>query len=1009
MLEDFKQLPIWKQFDKTNKSNYNIDELANSALSLMDLYYTAFPKYTLHNRVHQKNILKIIGELLGTSGIKNLSCLECAIIILSVFYHDIGMVFKDEELNKIQKEKYFKPFLKENIKARLIYNENSESITPSLAEWYCRWVHAKRVWLYLGKLDAQTWGKVSLKNAIGNICESHNEDANVLIDDAKFDTDFNGEADLRFCAVLLRIGDILDFDNSRTPKSVYEFLDLDNPKNASEKISNDEWQKHLCSDGFKITHPKKRVTLKFIASPNHPQIEKNITSFLDIIDNELEKCRNIIQKCSEKWREFELPLRVDRKGIQSNNYKKGDYKLSLDENKIIQLLVGEGLYGNGFVFLRELLQNAIDTSRWREYYEHCKGNLDFRAKPIEVSTWIDIQGSRWVGIDDYGMGIDEYVLTNHLLKKGNSFYNSDLFKLQKIELKEKTKQDFTPISRFGIGLLSCFILGDTIELNTKSINSNDRIRLSIEGLQGQYIVQTEKENHVPNSMPTENSFESGFREDVGTSIAVRIDRVKDEIGFEENIEIALGHFVSCSSIEIRFKNKALGFPISLLNKPFAEYKFLPFSDKEKNEIEQVIKTTLDSEIGIEIIPINVTETSKTENLRGQFVFLRVKCDSFIEYQNFRITFDLFSTLKKVKFQKSHVIQGSNKTDDIEFSIDITKLIEENIHLPSKTNWIQRDSFGSIPFWLSGQIRLIHNGIDIPNINNSQNNFFNNSKIYFDHSLFSYGLSNPDGRGYGCYGLLYFQDNMLPDLAISRNSINSLSFSIYSHLFFATKELNSFIANRPNKQLEFNYFEDIEGGFTFNDVKNDECVVSGYWNDEKIIWTKGFGILSINELRANFSNQIIRISSFSSNEFMSTLTKGLIEINFEVEYQVGDKRDYQFPFIIKGIKNGDLPNKNIDKLSPLLFVPFSNESILADFKYINERHPLVKWILINQELLLEKYYGYFRSLIGLILSFRVGGINDIIKHFQKVLPLECRPQIQEVSKSNFIMIATDDNF
>lgn len=70
------------------------------ALPLLDGYYKAFPKYTLHNGQHQYNIIKIIGELLSIENIRKLSELESALIILSAFYHDIGMVFDDAELRE---------------------------------------------------------------------------------------------------------------------------------------------------------------------------------------------------------------------------------------------------------------------------------------------------------------------------------------------------------------------------------------------------------------------------------------------------------------------------------------------------------------------------------------------------------------------------------------------------------------------------------------------------------------------------------------------------------------------------------------------------------------------------------------------------------------------------------------------------------------------------------------------------------------------------------------------
>ena len=168
MLGEFKDLPVWCQYDTIKKVEFPLEMLAYKALSLMDHYYKAFPKYTLHNRQHQKNVLRLIGELLGKN-INLLTELECIILILSVCYHDVGMVFDENDLQKISSEQAFEIFLNENFKARLEYNENSYSINKSIAEWYCRWVHAKRVWMFLDDFDANPYQSKSFRKVISNV------------------------------------------------------------------------------------------------------------------------------------------------------------------------------------------------------------------------------------------------------------------------------------------------------------------------------------------------------------------------------------------------------------------------------------------------------------------------------------------------------------------------------------------------------------------------------------------------------------------------------------------------------------------------------------------------------------------------------------------------------------------------------------------------------------------------------------------------------------------------
>src|SRR5215210_3080299 len=90
-------------------------------------------------------------------------------------------------------------------------------------------------------------------------------------------TDFRGEADLRFCAVLLRLADILDFDRTRSPEAVYEHLGLSRRIDPRQDTSDVEWRKHLCSEGFRF--PDRRpegYQLSFLAGPDEPGVEHDV-------------------------------------------------------------------------------------------------------------------------------------------------------------------------------------------------------------------------------------------------------------------------------------------------------------------------------------------------------------------------------------------------------------------------------------------------------------------------------------------------------------------------------------------------------------------------------------------------------------------------------------------------------------------------------------------------------------------------------------------------------------
>ncbi|XZF14092.1 HD domain-containing protein [Chitinophagaceae bacterium MMS25-I14] len=992
MLTEFKKLPIWQQFEHAKVKEeivYDLDGLFQDAISLLARFYVAFPHYTLHNDRHVYNVIKLAGQLLGDE-VRKLTALECALIILSAAYHDIGMVFNEKQLLEIEKEDNFQQFLSENLDAKIKYEENEKKLSKDLAGWYCRWTHAKRVWLFLDEVEKNKWGQISLKGVLGKLCESHNDNAISLINDQNYSTEFLGKADVRFCAVLLRLGDILDFDNSRTSKSVYEFLDLDNPKNKSEQISKDEWNKHLCSDGFTIQHNEERTSLRFQAGPLHPQIENNINEFLDIIEDELENCTRVVDKCSAKWREFKLPNNINRSDIISQGYKKGNYRLSLDENQIIKLLTGENLYDESFVFIRELLQNAIDTSRMREFHEISNSNSSFKASPILINTWVDEMGYRWVRVDDFGMGINEYVITNHLLKKGTSFYQSSYFKIQKKHYRDIIKQDFTPISRFGIGLLSCFILGDAIELNTKSIavtatgSLEEKNRLSIQGLQGYYILQTAKDNHVPNYMPSNVYSNEGFRNDYGTSIAVRIDKAKDHLYFEEGLLQIIKYYAFCSPIDILYEGNKIGIDFNnVLYHPFATSKFYPFSDLDKEEIEEVIGVNIKSEIGIEILSIDITANSATPNLKGQLLFIQLKCDDFLKssYNSWHYSIGIRKNAKYIDFERKIIDPDTREEDDLGVRIDLKDAFKDAIDTDLFDNlFLKGENY-------SDRLYIIHNGIQVPNFSSRDY-----AKLSFLGRIFGYNSYydyNP--RSLACFGLIYLQDKLIPNISIARNTIKSLGFNIYSSLYYATRQLN----NRDTTRGHFYHYFEENDMFGLHEVFHDELVINNMWDSERVINTPN-GYLSINDIKEKIKREKISFSFPPRGiRFLHALVRGLIEINFEIEYLLEEGH-----FIIEGVKSQTSIKLNDDSIYLMYFVRFNKDFPIVSNEFINEKHWLSRWLIINNYYLMNNFKSYFSNLVRLLLEEDIDGINKVLDYFKKVLPNELKPQNIAITKKDF---------
>ena len=160
----------------------------------------------------------VFGRLWPMTLVGNLA-LVLALLILAAYFHDTGMYVQGEELSGLEDEEWFSSFIESENEAFIAYETNGRALDEDLAEFYCRWSHAERVYVVLARMPEErlSWGIVSIQDKLAEVCRSHNLDLRALKDDDVFETNYLQKADLRMCAILLRLADILDFDRTRTP------------------------------------------------------------------------------------------------------------------------------------------------------------------------------------------------------------------------------------------------------------------------------------------------------------------------------------------------------------------------------------------------------------------------------------------------------------------------------------------------------------------------------------------------------------------------------------------------------------------------------------------------------------------------------------------------------------------------------------------------------------------------------------------------------------------------
>lgn len=440
---------------------HNLQSITELMLAEIVAY---MPEYTLHNINHVVNILDIIHKILPPKVILNRS--ELTLIIYAAALHDIGMLVNKEDADLLKQSELYK-----RVSAEYDKNINEEELLSEVI----RRSHVNRSCDYIDefkrnyntyKLDFEIDG-IDFSKCLKKIILSHGLSVDDLID-AEYPTNLllgQDRVNLKFLALLLRLGDILDFDNSRTPKFLLEH------KKVSNFVSQLEWEKHLSINGVCISD----TLIEFQAVCTSAEVHKCVIDFLNYIEVE----RRETMECIGKMHSEERYLTLDKPVVilveSDGSYIYDDLNITFDYKKVLSILMGTELYRSHSVFIREILQNSYDACYTRREIEERKGDGIYLPK-IHIS--FDSKNQIFV-IEDNGIGMDMLSVRNYVTRIGNSYYQSKEFQNQLFEYK--------PISKFGIGILSCFMVSNSIQIDSLKcplepfeINEAININLNVE-------------------------------------------------------------------------------------------------------------------------------------------------------------------------------------------------------------------------------------------------------------------------------------------------------------------------------------------------------------------------------------------------------------------------------------------------------------------------------------------------------------------------------------------------
>lgn len=479
-----------------------IHDLYDYVESVLPKINNVFDNYTEHGVKHSVRVLKYMSGLI--QNVDSLTELELTMIIYCALLHDVGMIVTDDELDRLT-DVSVNEF--GNMYSMILEEYNGD--TKLAQQEFYRPVHGIRSANHINSMKPElfqvpgTTG-ISFCEEIGDICRSHNESCDWIKNNikkriVKEEFDANGQ----FIAILLRLGDILDIDEKRTPLYVYDLFSL-------RSFGDLEWKQHFDIDNTRkifTDSVTKQKRVEFHGSSSDAEVHRKLLSYIDWIDTELEASTKLCDGFhDEKYRLFLKEKVVNR--IDTKGFTISDFRLSLDYKAVTGLLMGEKIYGDKRYGLREIIQNSIDACKlMKEIQDEANKLTGDEYSPL-ISIIFDKSAGE-VTIRDNGVGMTLNVLRKYFLNVGVSYYSSSDFKFKGYK--------YRPIGNYGIGFLACFMLSENVNVKTKHYTESSSNEIEIEK-SSEFISLTTR-NDAARNCGTEvifdyDSFLSVFKNDI---------------------------------------------------------------------------------------------------------------------------------------------------------------------------------------------------------------------------------------------------------------------------------------------------------------------------------------------------------------------------------------------------------------------------------------------------------------------------------------------------------------
>ena len=262
---------------------------------MLDHYLRRFPSFTDHSLLHSLTVLESCNQIIGREQVKKLGTLECYVLIMSCYLHDIGMGISEGELEKYSKEIDFGDYF---------MNHPRDNEAQAVRDF-----HNELSGVFINKFaDFLEIPSPELTQAISRVARGHRKTD--LFDDEKYGIIKTQGQILRinYLSAVLRLADEIDVASDRNPELLFD------TSNITDERSILAFGTHESISRVDVTAYEIVLIVDYKSSEYVEPVEK----LKDKIQATLDYCREVAEKKSDLtiWQKT---VRIKKAGAQTRD------------------------------------------------------------------------------------------------------------------------------------------------------------------------------------------------------------------------------------------------------------------------------------------------------------------------------------------------------------------------------------------------------------------------------------------------------------------------------------------------------------------------------------------------------------------------------------------------------------------------------------------------------------------------------------------------------------------